>query len=249
MGGKAELLLEIDGPDIHPETVPTPLPYLELATSWFRLATRLADASGQRLRLQGLQVRDKCLAFASTPSNQRLAQAVAARTVRIVSGDEDPPEGIDRVADDVRGRVRALVGHTVAVRVGPWVQPLVAPAEAGPEDTWERTELRVQPIRVGGVRTMAKLASRSERVAFTVAVPHEEHARLLGGNLYRDVDVELRLRRAPDDTITGGEVLDVHTIDATDAAQAIESWRTWFKENAGEWDDVDNILAELGRGN
>jgi hypothetical protein len=154
---------------------------------------------------------------------------------------------MDRVADDVRGRVRAFKGHTVAVRVGAWVQALVPPVEAGPEDTWERTELRVQPIRIGGVRTMAKLASRSERVAFTVSVPHEDHARLLGGNLYRDVDVELRLSRAPDDTITGGEILDVHPVQQTDAAHAIESWRTWFKENAGEWDDVDNILAERSR--
>lgn len=187
-----------------------------------------------------------CLAFATTPTNMREAKAVAARTVRIVAGDEDPPKGADMAAEDVRRSMRALDGHRVSVQVGEWEKNVTIPTEVSPADRWERTELRVQPIRVGGLDATAKLASRSENVAFTVTVPTEEHARLLGANLYRDVDVELRVCRGEGDTIKAGVVLDVHALDASDP---LGSWRAWFKENAGEWQDVGNILVELGRNN
>ncbi|HEV3190742.1 MAG TPA: hypothetical protein VGY54_09620 [Polyangiaceae bacterium] len=241
---KKELLLAIDGPHARPSTIEDPVPFLEMAATWFRLATRVADAGNHHLRFRGLSIRNKCVAFATTPSNLRIAQVVAARTARIVAGNEDAPKGADVTTDEVRHIVRALGEHRVAVHIGDWVKPIAVPEDIGLADQWERTELRVQPIRVGGLDTTAKLASRSERVAFTVNVPDEEHARLLGANLYRDIDVELRLRRGDDGVIKAGTVLDVHPLDA---AHPAESWRAWFQKNAGEWGDVDNILTELGR--
>lgn len=241
---KKELLLAIDGPHARPNTVEDPAAFLEMAATWFRLATRVADAGKHHLRFTGLSIRNKCVAFATTPSNMRVAQLVAARTARIVAGDEDAPKGADVTTDEVRHNIRALGDHRVAVHIGDWVKSIAVPTAVGLADRWERTELRVQPIRVGGVDTTAKLASRSERVSFTVNVPNEEHARLLGADLYRDIDVELRVCRGPDDVIKAGTVLDVHPLKTTHPA---ESWRAWFQENAGEWADVDNILAELGR--
>jgi hypothetical protein len=245
MAASKELLLTIDGPHTRPDTVEDPLLFLQVAASWFKLAAKVAEARSQTLHFHGLNVRDKCLAFASMPSNARLAQAVVSQTAKIVLGIEDAPTGADGTTDEVRASIRALHGHTISVRIGTWAKALAAPAGAGPMDRWERTELRVQPIRVGGMQQMTvKLASRSEGVAFTVAVRDEAHARLLGANLYRDIDVELRLRRGHDDVIKDGEILDVHELETESPG---ESWRAWFKENAGEWADVDNILGELGR--
>lgn len=245
MPATRELLLMIDGPHARPATVEDPLSFLRVATSWFNLAGRVADAMGRKVRFRGLHVRDKCVAFASVPSNVRNARAVADSVARIVAGSEDPPSGADGVTEELRGSIRMLDGHAVSIRIGSWTRPIAPPAPGGPTDRWERTELRVQPIRVGGTKITAKLASRSERVAFTVDVKEEADARLLGANLYRDIDVELRLCRGSDDVVKGGLLLAVHTLGEKDAAA---SWRTWFKENAGEWDDVDNILVELGRG-
>jgi hypothetical protein len=241
-----ELMLEIDGPDLHP-TTGDPLLLLRLAESWFRFTAKVASGSGHRLTLRGIAVRDKCVAFATVPSNVRVARLVAGQAARIINGAEDAPIGADGALDDVRRNVRGLATECeVLVRVGDWTKTLTPPTPAGPTDRWERTELRVRPVRVGGTETItAKLISRSESVAFTVTVPVEDHARILGANLYRDVDVELRLCRGPDDIVKTGEVIDVHALDVGDEGN---SWLAWFKENAGEWADVDNVLEELGRG-
>lgn len=244
--GTTEVLVAIDGPEAQPTTV-EPLPILQLATSWFRFATKLAEVSGQAFKLRGIAIRDKCTGVASVPSNVRVAQAIAARSLRIIADDEAAPEGVEGLAEDLRGQVRGLSGRnfSVAVHVGDWSRPVLAPAPVTAGDTWERTELRVVPVRVGGRRPTATLVSRSEGPrAFTVALTEEAHARSLGANLYREVDVELRLCRNEEDVIKTGEVLAVHVLDDADPAT---SWRAWFKENAGEWDDVDNILVELGR--
>jgi hypothetical protein len=241
-----ELLLELDGPDVHPATV-EPLSFLQLAESWLRLMVRIGEASG--LRLHGLLVRDKCIAIATRPNNVRTAQAVAGRLARIIGGTEDAPPGADAAAEDLRRHLRALPKtHQASVRMGNWVKTLLPPTPIGPLDRWERTEMRVQPLRVGAVARggiSAKLANRGEGVSFTVSVSTDAHARTLGANLFRDIDVELRICRGDDDIIKGGTIIDVHPVDAV---EPVSSWRAWFKENADGWEDVENVLEELGRG-
>jgi hypothetical protein len=124
-------------------------------------------------------------------------------------------------------------------------KPLTLPQAVLPADSWERTELRARVIRVGGEDPTVKLESRSEAAPFVVALINDDDARTLGANLYGEVDVELRLQRGPEGLIKGGDVLAVHPMDRT--AKPIESWRAWFKDNAGDWEQVDNILVELGR--
>jgi hypothetical protein len=241
-----EMLLELDGPDLHPATV-EPLFFLQLAEAWLRLTAKVGGTAG--LRLCGLSVRDKCIALATHTNNARTAQAVAGRVARIVAGTEDPPVGSDAAADELRRHLRMMPQtYRAAVRIGDWGRPLIAQVPTGPLDRWERTEMRVQPIRVGGTSggvITAKLASVSEKVSFTVDVPTEAHARTLGANLFRDIDVDLRIRRGEDDAIRGGSVIEVHVLDDGDP---ISTWRTWFNENTDGWEDVDNVLEALGRG-
>jgi hypothetical protein len=107
------------------------------------------------------------------------------------------------------------------------------------ETPWETTELRVIPLRVGvgvGVSDLhARLASASEAQPFIVkATP--ELARVLGGALRMQVDVELSVCRDVNGNIEDGRVTAVHeVIDANPATV----WRAWFEEQADGWDDAD----------
>jgi hypothetical protein len=38
------------------------------------------------------------------------------------------------------------------------------------------------------------------------------------------------------------------SLDDTDAPEALEQWRHWFKENASDWNDVEDIEKELRPG-
>jgi hypothetical protein len=242
-GEKGYMSLELDGPGASPTKVDS-LALLRLAEAWFRLADRVAIASGKNLNFRGLDVRRKCVAVACAPSNLRLAKTVAAKALRIVDDKEDAPKGADKAAADVRKYRRALlVGQSVVVRVGAWSEPMVTPTTVPAEyDTWETTELRVIPVRVGGGEPSARLTSTGESTPFTVEVG-EDHARALGAHLYQQIDVELRLLRAPDGHVKGGRVVDVHPLEPG----GVDLWRAWLRDNAGQWDDVDDVMGELGR--
>jgi hypothetical protein len=244
---ETHLSIKISGKGITPKTVDSVL-LLRLAEACMRLTEKVAEASRVGLSFRGLAVTKGSAAVAMTPSDLRTARVVAGRAMRIVRGDEETPQGADGVVDDVRAQLRALPrGQSASFLVGKWAAPLTAPALDRADDApWERTELRVRPVRVGGSgqTATATLTSGSELAPFRADLSRE-HARQLGALLWEDVDVELEMCRSADGRIEHARVTDVHVLGAGDPAT---TWRTWFAANAPEWEGVDNVLEALERG-
>jgi len=243
MRERPELLVELDGPGVSPETVDT-LALLRLAETYFRLVGKVAEASSMSLSFRGLRVRDKCAAVRATPNNPELAQLVSVRALRIISGEESAPRGTEILTSNIRSCLRSLpTGHVARARWGKRPHPLVAPPLPTEEHPWETVELRAIPVRVGGAEPGARLRSASEGHEFTVTATTEQ-ARRLGAVLYSEVDVELEVCRDFEGRIEAGRVVEVHAVSEDEPAAA---WRQWFHANASEWDEIEDVGAELGR--
>jgi len=236
-----EFQVEIAGPGASPDTVDT-LRLLRLGLAFTELVRRLGAENG--LAFTGLSVVEKCVSLSCAVNQPQAAKAASARALRLVSGNEDPPHGAETATDEVRGAIIALSpGQVARVLVGPWAAQISVPPDFEPHPPpWERTEQRVHVVRVGGKRPIARLRSDSEDGEFSLrATP--EMAQKLGQVLYRDADVEMEVVRDASGRIEGGRVLDVHPLEE----DSDTAWRSWFRDNLGEWDTVDDIEGELGR--
>jgi hypothetical protein len=238
-----ELLFELDGKGLTPETVDT-LALLRLAEEWFRLAVKTAEASHVGLSFSGLRIREKCVAVAATPSDYGSARRATAKVLRMVAGKEDVSRGTETLVRDFRKDLRSLpAGYSAHVRLGKEVHKLTVASIPLAERPWERIELRVRPIRVGGQEPTVLLVSQSEAGPFTVETTIA-NARKLGAALHEDIDVTLDVCRGPDGQIAEGRVVEVFQLED---GNAVSGWRDWFAENASEWNDVGNVLDELDR--
>jgi hypothetical protein len=247
---RSELLFELDGPNVGPETVDS-VALLRLADVWFRLTMKVAETAKLGLTLRGIRVVNKCVAIAVTPSNGRAASLATKRTLRVVKGEDDPMKGAESLVAELRAGLRGLPPDVKAnVRLGKVLHAVRPPKLPVAETPWEQTELRVRPIRVGKrgeheERQSVELASDSEIGTFTLDASLDD-ARRLGAMLRRDVDVEVEVCRDIDGYIDRGRVLKVILLEGNDDAEA---WRSWFATNAGEWENVENVREELGRCN
>lgn len=243
----AQLGIKISGNGVTPKTVDSLL-LLRLAETCLRLTIRLADASSIGLTFSGVSVKGGSAAIALTPSDPASAKLVATRALRLISNDEPAPYDMKGAIDDVRSSLRALPRtQKASFVVGEWSGALTAPTLEVTEDApWERTELRVRPIRIGGTAAAgpsARLVSESEAQAFNVSVSQDD-ARALGSALYREIDVELELCRDAHGNIEQGRVTSVTRLSEE---EPLAAWRAWFETNAGDWEDVDDVGEALGR--
>jgi hypothetical protein len=242
MATEKEFLIELDGPGVSPETVDT-VQLLQLAEMAFRLVLKVSEGARATFTLRGLHVRDKCVAVAAVPSDMSAAQIGAARMIGLVDGREPPTHGIDGLVRDIREQLRKLpAGQAAKCLAGEWSHKLEAPP-LPPERPWERTELRATVVRVGGIKPRAWFTSDSERDVFNVAADVED-AVALGQHLYTEVDVTLDVVRNADGAIEDGKVVEVVPLAEGDSA---EVWRSWFAKNASQWEQIDDVMVELGR--
>ena len=237
-------MFEMDGPGVTPKTVDT-LQLLQLADACFRMAVKVAEASQMGITFQGLRVLDKCVAVAATPSSPKVARFSAAKVRRLVDGSEDAPSGAENLLRDVRRGLRGLRPHvTAGFRIGEVPYTFRSPDIPIAESPWERTELRVVPIRVGGRNLTAELASNSEAGTFIVETSLEV-ARVLGASLRNELDVVLDVCRDIDGAIQRGKIIEAFPLQDGDPQDV---WKAWFAE-AQEWDDIEDVGEALGRYN
>lgn len=238
-----DVLIEVDGPGVHPETVDTML-LLRLAEAYFRLLTKVSEAKKVGVSLVGLRIEDKCAAVVSRANNAYAARLVVDFATQIVSGEEVAPYGTEVAATDFRTWLRSLPeGMTAKARAGDWERPLQLREDRLRQFAWEDVELRVHVLAVGGVRPRAHFESDSEAKTFRLDVTEEE-AQRLGKLLYQTVDIGARIVRDHNGDITDGNVVEVHALSDADASA---SWRSWFRRAGREWSGVSNVLEELGR--
>lgn len=216
-----DVLVEIDGPDVHPGTIDAVVA-LELASAYFALLRHSAEASGEALRLEGVRVIDKCAALAVDARIEGQPDPGAPdEATRIVSllGEldgyargEPAPSGGEQYAKRLRTARNGLPhGYSAKVIAGPWKAPRwERPLETTePEglDVDETVDLRVRVIGVGGDKPRVRFASDSEPAPFALAVKREV-AKELGRHLYDESDVTAIVRRGPDGQIRTGRLFE-----------------------------------------
>jgi len=238
--GDHDVMLELDGPGISPESV-DPSSFLRLASAFFRLLEANAGNAERPLSLSGAAIIDKCVALRARTDNAALAQIHAASALRQIGGEE-PPHGLLQLTKEARDSVRSLpAGQQAKVIVGPWARPVPKPPALPlpPFDAF--ISIRATLQRVGGKTPAVRFSSAFEEDFSLQVTPAQ--ACELGAMLYRDVDVEAVVSRDGEGRIEGGELRSYAPVQDEDPRPV---WKAWFESVGGaEWDTVEDLNSEL----
>lgn len=237
---ESSILLEVDAPGLSPANVDS-VALLRLATAFLRLLLENAMRAKKTLSLEGLAVVDKCAAIRVHADDIVVAKICAAASLRQIR-DDDPPHGLQSLADEARAAARLLPGaYRAKVIVGNWSQTIPLPSASSPAPLDSLVAFRARVIRVGGKTPAARFASDFEE-DFSLRVS-EEQAKELGALLYREIDLDAQVSRNSEGMIEAGRLRSYTPVDEGGAAAA---WRDWFKSVGGsEWDQMDEIESEL----
>jgi hypothetical protein len=241
-----EVAVELDGPGVSPTTVPS-VDFLAFSTAFFELLQQLLKSemdSAPAVEFMGIRVLDKCAALAIRTTDTAFTKKLADYALRLVTGEEEPPDNCVSFVDEVRLRRRATP-HVTRVLVGKDWSRGVATVQAPSElRVWaENTVMRVIPVRIGGKeQSTVVLEAEGESKTFTLNVSRL-HVRDLARHLYEPVEAELRISRDLTGRIRSGSLLNFRPIETTDA---LEAWRDWYKENLSHLDAVEDLEAERG---
>ncbi|MEZ4295059.1 MAG: hypothetical protein R3B70_08770 [Polyangiaceae bacterium] len=230
---RRQFLLEVDGPNVSPETVDASR-LLELAAATFALLHANARGAGLAISLRGIEVHDKCVAIASNIERTGVIRDIAKKVAAQIDGTEDAPPGLQTQVERARAARRALDGELRAsLHVGTWKRELGLEHESPPTQPLDSIlSIRAVPIRAGGVQPVVRFRSSLED-EFTLRVTREQ-ARAIGGLLYQQVDLEARVARGPEGAIVDGKLEHFDRVEAGDAEAA---WRDWYYSVGGrEWD-------------
>lgn len=219
------LVLELDGPGLEPGTV-SPTSFLELAAAFFALVESNARAQDIPLELRGVEILHKCVALASVPNDLRAARRMADLSRKQISGAEEAPHGFRELVERTRRAMRRLdPGGVVRVQVDRWSRSIASsgtePSE--PLDAW--LTIRARPFRIGGKLPVVRFESLLED-DFSLRVTPEMERQLLP-HMRHELEIEAKVARDPDGTISGGELLSFDPID--EHADPQTQWRAWYQ--------------------
>lgn len=238
---QSDVYVEVGGPDAQPDRIDARA-MLELSAAYFDLLVRVARSRGADLKFRGLDVEDKCIALRSTPSSVEAAREAANDADGYILGREEPPHGILGAVQRVQRAVRALPpGHNARVIIGPWKRAIATSDEAPKWPPYASVSVRATLIGVGGKRPRARFSSESESDEFSLDIT-QEMARDLGPYMYREIDIVGTVYRDETDAIRGGELEEFFPLEEGSVRDA---WRSWVKENAPRWFELEDVDAEL----
>lgn len=238
-----KITLTIGDPNTTPETVESQSA-LELAAAYLEMLQRIAEDEDRNLTFTGIEVRSGSCKLAFKPSDTKQAKMSVQRGVRLLTGGRATPPRLRGAVGRVESALARAPGPPKAkVAVGKWTRQIMVRKPQRRSRPEAQTTLRVQVERVGGAQPKLRVRSTSED-AFTLSVS-KELARKVGPHLYKEVEVTALISRDEDGTIEGGELLSFAPVNEGDALSA---WQDWFQENASEWNTVEDIDKELGRG-
>lgn len=241
---KGHIALEIDGAGVSPETVDVPT-FLEAAAAFFSLVQGNAREERSDLSLVGLQIVDKCVALVSGSDRPELSKFYSEKAYLQIEGKLPTPRGLTSTRDRARTAIRKLPGGmAMKLIVDDWTAPLILdPPKVVPLDAL--ISLRVTITRVTGEPSAkTRLKSKLEKQPFSLSISKAQ-AQQLGPYILREIDVDARIRRDSDGHIVDGKLLDFKPVDYEGDATTV--WRAWYRDNAAEWDQVDDIESELRR--
>jgi hypothetical protein len=238
------MLLEIDGADVHPQTV-DPRVAADLLQAFFELLGRAGTVSGVALHLRGLMIEDKCFLARS----EAIEPALASKALEVASGwvngteQPDSQQDLDRVR-----RFNSLArklgdGVTAKVSLGEKVWDLELNDDLPGLPPSARTSLRVKLVDIGVEPARARFISGSEDGPFSLTVSVEQ-AEELSRYLNKELDLEFTCRRDRFGKIEDGIIIQHFPMESEDGG---EDWLRWLTESGKHWDDVNDPLEELGR--
>lgn len=246
-----DLKFEIDGPEVHQRTVDAEAA-LDLFASYLELVRKAAEERGAELVFHGLEVKEKCLQIASLPSDG-FAALVGARDVSAMLARQVPvPESLRKSIQGFRKRLKNFPQQIerTSVQVGEserlgldvsWSEPQVG-------ETRETFSGRAVVTRVGGKRPTVRLSSRLEPKEMTLDADKDLALRI-APFLYKEVEIDARVKRDEKGVITGGDLLNFEEVRDEDPTQA---WRDFFRMAGDDWGnlraDEDEFNEEIGRG-
>lgn len=244
-GAENVVQVELDGPGVSPANVDA-VAFLRVTESYLWLVKLLGEINDAPVTLTGLEVIDKCAAVQTWPTDMTRAVLFCRKATAVIAEQEDAPHRAVRAASSAREALRLLPRtQTVRVFAGNYAGALLAPPQPESRELpWEQVELRATLIRSGGEKPVAQFRSADDGALFSLDLGSVEKARELGQQLYREVDVEALIMRDVDGGIERGELLEIHVLSEE---EPVNAWRSWFKENASEWSDTEDVLGELGR--
>jgi hypothetical protein len=262
-----EIVVEVAGPQVTPATI-EPVSFVSLAAVYLGLLQRLSRQQGSELVLEGLALRGERVAMVCRTSQVPLARALTDRVRMFLQNPERVPYEVYQDMERLRAALLGLPeGSKASIYIGnnAWKVDFPAqernsymttnlhqfgtmrasegPRTAGSSSAAEILCIRARPVLVGGSSPSVGFESESEQHPFALAI-EEELARQIAVYLYREVEIEAEAYRDESQRISGGKLLHFEVVDDADAS---EKWRSWYQEHASEWDDVNDIEADLDR--
>lgn len=241
---KGHIALEVDGVGVSPETVDVPA-FLEAAAAFFSLVQGNAKEEHSNISLVGIRIVDKCVAIVSGSDRPDLSKFYAEKAHLQIEGKVPTPRGLTSIRERAQTAIRRMpAGISVKLIADGWSAPVtVHSPKIEPLDSL--VSLRVTLIRVTGEPyPRIRLKSKLEEKPFSLNITKPQ-AQKLGPHILREIDIDARIRRDSDGHIADGKMLDFSPVDSGDDATSL--WRAWYRENASEWDKVEDIESELKR--
>lgn len=244
MEKKARLDFVLEGPGVSPATA-EPLDSLEAARDYFRLLRAVAEEQGLEVPLVGLEVSEGSLAVGTrTPSLGPARQAISVAAL-YVSGAVEPSRRVRPRVEVVRKRVvRLPAGRAYGVVCAGARTPLSAVHLEKPLPPKEIVELRARLMVLGGVKDLlARFVTFSEGRTLPLRI-NEAQVRALGPHIREELDIEALIQRDAEGFIVSGRLEGFVPLEKGDGVSA---WRAWFEEAGGDWNEIEDVEAELAR--
>lgn len=240
MSQHESIAVEIDGPGLHKDTI-DPRVALPLLVAYFRALDFVAkERLGLKLELHGLDIEEKCMLARShgdrdvlVPTAHALGDALVdpdehARPIRALGGE------IQRMHDE---------GMTVSVHVGGLAPVLLTVSPENRSATVEVTEIHAVVMRSGGAQPVVDLLDVVTDSTLQLSATRELASKL-AKHLYEEAVI---FAEVTTDHATGKRTGIIDSFRPVPRADPQEAWREWFQRNAAEWNDVDDVDAELDR--
>lgn len=238
-----DVLLEVNGPDVHPWTVDS-VKLLEFGSAYLELLQKIAAEEETSMSFRGISIEDKCVALRVQPADAAQARHLADLSTFYVGG-HDVPKGLGGHVARVQKSLRAFpLEYEAKVIIGPWAQRIAVPEASGlPDPPFSIESVRATILRVGGAEPRVRVRPVHEAYPFSMHVKVDD-ARKLGERLYGEADLTIRVLRSSDDRVLSAELIDFDIVSDEDAGEA---WRAWFRPYVEHWDQIRDIEGELRR--
>jgi hypothetical protein len=239
-----EVILEVDGPGLHTDTVDT-VAALRLGAEYFELLRKIAAETGATLTFVGIRAVDKCHQWIANANDAYAAKDANKKASAYLRGEQIPTRSVKSNVTRTRQAIQLLpTGAVVFARMGEERFDISGGSTTEETASLAELSLRARLIAVGGKRPTAKFEASAEGSRqFTIELS-EGVAQQLGQFLYRDLDIHVRVRRDAHGQIAGGRLL---SFAAVQGSVSVDELRAWFKDAGKGWNEVDDLEAELGR--